>query len=121
MADIFSLTAPITVREIDSHNINQPQKVVAEYFKHPNGILYFDLYWHLAQPEDAMHVIEGDISGEGPWRINNTIFNVLGCRTTNIEMAMQHEEWLTYLQTPGNDYPPEGLVVAIAKKMGAEI
>jgi len=115
MADIFSVTAPLTVKHID----NEP-KVVAEVFKHPQGILYFDLYWHQQQPDEAIHVIEGEINGEGPWRVANCIFNVLGCRGTNIEMAMQHEEWLTYLQSPANDYPPEGLVYAIAKKMGAE-
>lgn len=116
MADIFSLTAPITVKQLDG----QPE-VVAEYFKHSKGILYFDLYWHQSQPEETMHLVEGEITGEGPWRVNNTVFNVLGCRSTNIEMAMQHEEWLTYLQTPGCDYPPEGLIIAIAKKMGADV
>lgn len=135
MADIFSLTAPLTVREVDSNkiqqsetesanielvNIDSPQKVVAECFKHPKGILYFDLYWHQGQPEKTMHLIEGELTGEGPWRINNFVFNVLGCRSTNIEMAMQHEQWLTYLQTAGTDYPHEGLILAIAKKMGAE-
>jgi len=115
MADIFSLTAPITVKRL-----NGPQQVVAEYFKHPQGILYFDLYWHTQQPEQAMHIVEGEITGEGPWRVGDTIFNVLGCRGTNIEMAMQHEQWLTYLQTPGTDYPVDGLIHAIARKMGAE-
>ena len=116
MADIFSLTAPLTVKEL-----NGEQKVVAEYFKHPQGLLYFDLYWHQHQPDESMHIVKGEIKGEGPWRIDATVFNVLGCRGTNIEMAMQHEEWLTYLQSADCDYPPEGLVYAIAKKMGAEV
>ena len=116
MADIFSLTAPLTVK-----NLNAEQKVVAEYFRHEKGLLYFDLYWHQQQPEQAMHIVEGEITGEGPWRIGDSIFNVLGCRGTNMDMAMQHEQWLTYLQTAGNDYPPQGLVYAIAKKMGAII
>lgn len=116
MADIFSLTAPITAKKLDN-----PPRVVAEYFKHPKGILYFDLYWHQQQPKDAMHLIEGTLTGEGPWRINDIIFNVLGCRSTNIEMALEHEQWMTYLQTADSDYPPQGLINAIAKKMGADI
>jgi len=116
MADIFSLTAPITVK-----TLNSPQRVVAEYFKHPKGILFFDLYWHTQQPEQAMHLVEGEIKGEGPWRVADTVFNVLGCRGTNIEMAMEHEQWLTYLQMPDSEYPPQGLIQAIARKMGAEI
>lgn len=121
MTDIFSLTAPLTVKTftVDSHQ--GEQQVVAEYFKHPQGILYFDLYWHHQQPEKAMHIIKGKITGEGPWRIANKIFNVLGCRSTNIELAMQHEQWLTYLQTADCDYPAEGLVQAIARKMGGDI
>ena len=121
MADIFSVTAPITVKDLDTKNSCQGQKVVAEYFKHPKGLLYFDLFWHQSQPENSMHLLEGEITGEGPWRINNTVLNVLGCRSTNIEMAMQHEQWLTYLHAAGNDYPPEGLVLAIAKTMGADV
>lgn len=116
MADIFSITAPLVVKTLDGET-----QVVAEYFKHPQGILYFDIYWHQQQPEQAMHLVKGAIRGEGPWRVADKVFNLLGCRGTNIEMAMQHEQWLTYLQTPGCDYPPEGLVQAIARKMGAEV
>ncbi len=116
MADIFTLTAPLTVKEL-----NGKPKPVAEYFKHSQGILYFDLYWHQQQPNDAMHVVEGVISGEGPWQINNSVFSVPGCRGSNLELAMEYEQWQTYLQTAGNDYPAEGLIYVIAKKMGADI
>ena len=116
MADIFTLTALLTVKEL-----NGKLKPVAEYFKYPQGIFYFNLYWYQQQPNDVMHVVEGVISGEGSWQINNSVLSVAGCRDSDLELALEYEQWQTYLQTAGNDYPAEGLVYAMAKKMGADI
>jgi len=42
------------------------KRVLAEYFPHPQGILYFDLLWHLGDPDMSIHLVEGSIKGEGP-------------------------------------------------------
>ncbi|MFP3874668.1 MAG: hypothetical protein ACLFQT_04900 [Thiohalophilus sp.] len=114
MADLFSITAPLMIRTPDGE-----EKVIAHHFPHPKGLLYFDLYWHEGQPWKQTHVIEGEVTGEGPWKIGDHVINVLGCHGTNSDLAMQYEQWQSYIQRPDADYPPEPLIAAIAKKLGA--
>jgi hypothetical protein len=116
MADLFSITAPLMMR-----NPQGQEKILAEIFPHPKGIIYFDLYWHLRQPEDTIHLVEGTISGEGPWKIADYVINVLGCHGTNADLATSHQQWQTYLQTAAEDYPSAPLVAAIARRLGASI
>lgn len=115
MADLFSITAPLMLRKPQGE-----EQVLAAIFPHPNGMLYFDLYWHLGQPEETIHLIEGTLSGEGPWKIGDYVINVLGCHGTNAELASDYQQWQTYLQTAA-DYPPPPLIAAIARRMGAII
>lgn len=61
MADIFSMQAPLMIRLPSGE-----KRVLAEYFPHPQGILYFDLLWHLGDPDMSIHLVEGSIKGEGP-------------------------------------------------------
>ena len=116
MADIFSLTAPLMIRLPDG-----TEKVIAHHFKHQKGLLYFDLYWHIGEPESVFHVLEGEVTGEGPWKIQDHVLNVLGCSGTNSDLAMQFNAWQEFLHRADADYPPEGLIYAIARKLGAEL
>lgn len=116
MADLFSITAPLMIRLPDGE-----EKVIAEHFPHPDGLLYFDLYWHLGKPGNTLHVVKGSVSGDGPWKVGDHVLNVLGCVGTNASLAFQFEQWREWRMTAGNEYPPEGLVLAIARKMGATL
>ncbi|MGM0680389.1 MAG: hypothetical protein ACQESY_11055, partial [Pseudomonadota bacterium] len=73
------------------------------------------------QPWKQTHLVEGEIKGEGPWKIGEHVINLLGCQGANPELAMQFEQWQAYKQRADVDYPPEPLVAAIARKMGASI
>ncbi len=116
MADLFSMTTPLMILKPDG-----TQAVIAEIFPHPEGLIYFDLYWHLEQPEEVMHVVKGSLKGEGPWKIGEHVINVLGCQGTNAVLASAHQQWQTYLQSAEDDYPPPPLVAAIARRLGAII
>ena len=87
MPDLFTVTAPLMLRSPDGD-----EHVIAERFPHPQGLLYFDLYWHLRHPAKTMHILEGKITGEGPWKIDGYIVNVLGCHGTNHELASQYQQ-----------------------------
>jgi hypothetical protein len=114
MADLFHMTSPLTIRAPDGR-----RSIMAEYFRHPQGLLYFDLYWHLGRPEETMHLIEGGISGEGPWKIGGHVVHVLGCHGSDGELAAAFSQWQTYLETAADEYPPPPLIAAIARRMGA--
>ena len=116
MADLFSMTSPLILRTPDGE-----ERVIAEIFPHPQGLVYFDLYWHLGQPEETIHLVEGTIIGEGPWKVGEHVINVLGCHGTNAELASAYQQWQSYMQTAKQEYPPAPLIVAIAHRLGATI
>jgi hypothetical protein len=42
------------------------------------GILYFELFWE-KDPRYSIHLIKGKITGDGPWRVGECSFHLLGC------------------------------------------
>ena len=116
MSNIFQVTAPLVIRSPDG-----VKKIMAEFFPHPEGLLYFDLYWHELGPESAFHVITGEIDGEGPWKIANHVITVLGCQGTDPDLAATWENWQSLINSPVSGYPEPGMVNAIARKAGASI
>lgn len=113
MTGLFRVTAPLVIRYPDG-----TRRVMAECFRHPRGILFFDLYWHRKDPGEAAHVVEGDILGEGPWRVGTCVVSVLGCHGSDSELAARYANWQHDLEQ-ADDYPPPPLVAAIARKLGA--
>ena len=114
--DFFSVTAPKTVRLPSGET-----RLMAEVFKHPDGILYFDLWWHQENPDTHFHIIKGEVTGDGPWKINGHVINVLGCQGTVPELSSEWSAWDSYIMSHISDYPVPDLVKAIARKMGAEV
>ncbi len=106
------MTAPLTLRRPAGE-----ERIMAEHFRHPRGLLYFDLYWHVGDPAETVHVIEGEISGEGPWRVGDCIVKVLGCHGSNPALATAYTRWQQSLEQEG--YLPRPLIDAIARRYGA--
>lgn len=113
MADLFSITAPLMIRFPSGE-----KRIIAEHFPHPKGLLYFDLFWHLGYPDDTIHIIEGEITGEGPWKAGSHVINVLGCYGSDPELAVEFSQWQDYLQQSGSDYPAQPMIEAIARQYG---
>ena len=116
MSDLFSVTAPLTIRLPSGET-----SLMAEVFRHADGLLYFDLWWQQGDPDTHFHLIEGEVSGDGPWKINDHVINVLGCQGTDPELASEWSAWNSYITSHVSDYPVPELVEAIARKMGADI
>ena len=114
MADLFSVTAPLLIRRPDGVSA-----VMAERFPHPQGLLYFDLFWHLGDPSKTVHLIEGTIKGDGPWKVGTAVVRVLGCHGTDAELAADYAEWTLYLNECAAEYPPHAMINAIARAQGA--
>ena len=113
MADLFSMKSPLMIRFP-----NGEKRIMAEYFKHPNGLLFFDVFWNQSD-ESAIHLVEGEYKGEGPWKIGDAVINVLGCHGTDPELATLFSEWLTYMQMAGDEYPAEDKIKELAQTKGA--
>ena len=90
MAGIFSVTAPLKIRLPDGS-----RKVVAELYRHPDGLLCFELFWH-EDRDSRIYLIEDELKGEGPWKTADHVFYVLGCRGTDADLANEYAEWQTW-------------------------
>jgi hypothetical protein len=116
MANLFSVTAPLLIR-LPTGDL----RVMAERFPHPRGLVYFDLFWHLGNPRLGVHVMEGIIEGDGPWKIGDAVVRVLGCHGTDGALARRFDEWRTYIAAHADDYPARAEIEAIARRHGALI
>lgn len=114
MADLFTVTAPLMIRLPSGE-----RRVMAERFPHPMGLLYFDLFWHVRDPSSAIHLVEGEIRGDGPWKIGAHVVTVLGCQGTHGECASDYDAWRLYLLENSDAYPARPLIHAIARRHGA--
>jgi hypothetical protein len=116
MADLFTVTAPLLIRRADGR-----QHVVAEIFPHPEGVVYFELFWNLRDPPDGVHVVQGPFKGDGPWKVGDAVIRVLGCHGTDGALARQFDEWRQYRSEHADAYPERAFIESIARRHGALI
>ena len=116
MADLFSMCSPLKIRLPPGK-----KRVTAECFPHPKGMLYFELYWHVGDPGDTVHLVEGNIKGDGTWKVGEAVVHVLGCHGTDNELASAFEDWRHHLQVNVETYTPGSLILAIARRHGAMV
>lgn len=116
MINPFSVTAPLALRFADGS-----EKIIAECFPHPKGLLYLDIFWHQNTPNEAAHLLEGELSGEGPWKIGGCVIRVLGCHGTDPQLQAPFTAWRDYLKQHGDQYPPPEQIRDIARRLGASV
>jgi hypothetical protein len=116
MARLETVTAPLVVRLPDGS-----ERVVAACFPHPLGVLYLDLFWHQRSPNEAAHLLRGELNGEGPWRVGDAVIRTLGCQGTDPHLQPQFVPWRDYLAQHDDDYPPREQILEIARRLGARV
>jgi len=118
MAHPQDVTAPLALRCPD-----RGAKIAAACFAHPLGLLVLDTFWHLKRPDEAAHLLRGELRGDGPWRIADCVITVLGCHDTDPDLAASFASWRTYLESPAAaaEYPPPDQIRNIARRLGASL
>jgi hypothetical protein len=116
MAGLETVTTPLVVRLPDAG-----EKVVAACFPHPLGVLCLDLFWHQRTPDQAAHLLKGELHGEGPWRVGDAVIRTLGCHNTDPHLQDQFIPWREYLEQHGDQYPPRRQILEIARRLGASV
>lgn len=116
MARLETVTTPLVIRFPDGS-----EQVVCRAFPHPRGVLYLDLFWHLKTPSEAAHLLEGELNGEGPWRVGGAVIRLLGCANTDPHLQEQFLPWKAYLEEKGDAYPPEAQILEIATRLGCDL
>ena len=112
MADLNTVTAPLALRLPDGE-----KRIAAGAFRHPDGVLWFELDWYEGDPKRVIHLIEGTLEGEGPWKVGGVVITPLGCQGTDPEPAARHAAWEASRE--GHPPPPRPLMEAVARRRGA--
>ena len=113
MADLFSMKSPLMIRFADGE-----KRIITEYFKHPEGLLFFEAFWHQSD-DSAIHVVKGEYKGEGPWKVGDAVITVLACHGSDPELASLFSEWQSYLQMSPETYPADEEIKRFAISKGA--
>jgi hypothetical protein len=116
MADLFRVTAPVMIRCPDG-----VQRLMVELFPHPRGLLYFEPFWDRLPRAQGIHLAEGEIRGEGPWKAGDCVISVLGCRGSHPELAVEYAGWCAYREECGDAFPSRQSIEDLARAHGAVI
>jgi hypothetical protein len=114
VADLFSVTAPLMIRCPDGG-----KRVMAAVFRHPRGLLYFDLFWDRMPDGHGVHLVTGKVRGDGPWKAGDCVVTLLGCQGSEPGLASQYAEWQLYLEQQSAGYPSSLELGKIARQYGA--
>jgi hypothetical protein len=113
MADLFSITAPLLIRYPDD-----TRHLMVAQFRHPDGLVYFRVFWDRLPLQQGVQLVRGDLRGSGPWKVGDAVITVLGCHGTNPDEAAEFSEWQFHLAQLGGDYPAREQLQQIARDAG---
>ncbi len=94
---------------------------MAERFRHERGLLFFELFWDQAEGDRGIHLLEGEVRGEGPWKVADCVITVLGCHGTNPEQAEAFARWQFHLSQDGGAAVSREHIDTLARSHGAII
>ena len=114
MTDFHSLNAPLLVA-----NANGQRKVMAHWFQHPQGVLFFEPFWNEFDDIRGIHLLKGAVIGSDPWKIGEYVITRLGCINTHREQRLEYEQWMAKRGMHGYNYPRLSEIRALAMEHGA--
>lgn len=113
MINFFTITAPLTIQYSDGE-----KKIIIEKFRHKQGLLFFEPFWHIKGLKECVHLLQGKLTGQGPWKINGHIISVTACQGSDPEIATLLADWQAYLCMQ-QGYPNDNEIRYLAEKLGA--
>jgi len=115
VADLFSVTAPLTIRFKDSGE----KHILVERIAYNEGLLFLPTFWTDSNVETALHYVPGPISGDGPWKVGNAVVTVLACHGTDAALANDFNCWQSRLMELGEAYPAKQDIETRMKQQAA--
>ena len=110
MNSLFEMRSPLYIKYADGET-----RLVEALFEHPKGVLYFELFWE-NDPKYSIHIIEGQIKGEGPWKVGDCSFHVLGCNHTHPQLCEMQSYWRQEKMLNPENFRGDELVKIAAEK-----
>jgi hypothetical protein len=100
MADLLSLTTPLLIRYPDD-----ARHVMVACFRHPQGLLYFRLFWEQLPATERVWLVSGDIKSDGPWKVGDAVVTMPGCQGTHPQLDVEFADWKFHLELQDEHYP----------------
>jgi hypothetical protein len=113
MADLFTLTAPLLICFPDGRS-----ELMVERLPCPGGLVYFRAFRDQRDAADAIRRVEGEVHGEGPWKIGSAVITVLGCHGSHPEQAAEFADWQLHREQLGDAYPDRDVLRELARQAG---
>jgi len=115
MPDIFTMTAPMVFHD----HPHDRHLLIAEIFPAENGLVFFEPYWRDFPSAQVVHHVEGELKGEGPWKIGDATITVLSCGEPELGMAWQ--DWQAHISQQADLYTDTTFKHELARNWGATI
>ncbi|HOQ47770.1 MAG TPA: hypothetical protein PK157_20850 [Bryobacteraceae bacterium] len=90
-------------------------RFAAEIFPTVKGVVFFDIGWHMNDSGHPFHLIEGKITGEGPWRVGKTVIREI----TEDDPYALWQEWWDWQAASKKNYPSREEIEEVAREFGA--
>lgn len=116
MADLFEMKRPLTVSYANGH-----KELMVAYYRHSEGLLYLPPFWENRPEKEKAVLLKGELKGEGPWKIADTVITLVGCQNTDADFAQMLAEWEFHVQSVGGDYYQPEEIRSLAREYGALI
>ena len=94
---------------------------MVEHFLHPKGLLFFKPFWNESGNDNLIELVEGEIKGEGPWKVGDCVITVAGCHGSDPDITLEFSRWQDYVIMQDGEYMPVDLIKEEARKWGAII
>jgi hypothetical protein len=116
MPDLFEMKRPLSVNFTDGS-----KTIAVAYYPHAQGMVFLEPFWEQKADGQKALVVKGDVKGDGPWRVGNAVFSLVGCQGTDPDLAQLLAEWEFHLQSVGAEYYEPEQIRELAREYGALI
>ena len=114
MADLYTVTVPLRVQCRDGS-----RRVALACVPHARGVVLVEPPAVPGAWPEAMQLLEGELKGEGPWKVGECVITVLGCHGTDGELATEFAQWRQSYEMSGEPLPSrEQLIQFAAQRFG---
>jgi hypothetical protein len=115
LTDLFSITAPLLIRHAGG-----VKHVMIECFRHPDGLVYLRRFRGREPDAQDMHFVQGEVTGEGPWKIGDAVMTLPGCHGSNPGETAEFAEWQFHAGQLGDACPSRSELEKMARDRGLQ-
>lgn len=115
MAELYTVTVPLRVQCRDG-----TRRVALVCVPHARGVVMVEPPAMPGSWRQAMRLLEGELKGEGPWKVGECVITVLGCHGTDGQLATEFAQWRQSYEMSGEPLPSREELTGLAAQCFAD-